>query len=61
MFVRQTLEDVRNDHANRLSQFDSTLIEETSDAINRVIMACYGKIFNHTDGVEFEIVSMTGL
>lgn len=55
IWVRIQLEEICDDHEDLLSQFDRELSDNIDDTLDRLISACYGRIFECSDGVEFEL------
>jgi hypothetical protein len=54
-FVHEQLQTIRNGHVDILDQFDSSLIEDTVNALNQLTTACFKQIFESYDGVEFDL------
>lgn len=53
-WVHERLQEIREEHEGLLSQFDSTLIDDVVDSLNRLTIACFEQVFKSYDGVEFD-------
>lgn len=55
IWIRIRLEEIRSDYEDLLSQFEAELSDDIDGTLDRLINACYGRIFEYSDGVEFEL------